>query len=164
MERILDVAAYICDKYTELTKGYIDEMRLHKLLYLSQREMLAFTNKPLFTEAFEGWKYGPVSPTVRGHFDNGTINFEVNDISSDAKTIVDNVIETYKSIPTLELSELTHKELSWKESRNGLRSGENGHRKIKLDDIRLDAMKLRPYDPVWGMYIDEFDDWEEETR
>lgn len=40
-------------------------MKLHKLLYLTQRESLAVTGEPMFTEKFEGWKYGPVCREVR---------------------------------------------------------------------------------------------------
>ena len=60
MERVLDVAQYIMDEYKKMTGETIDEMKLHKLLYFSQRECLALTNKPLFEEQLEGWKYGPV--------------------------------------------------------------------------------------------------------
>ncbi len=30
-----------------------------------------------------------------------------------------------------------------------------------MDDIRKDAEKVRPYDPIWDMYYDEFDNVEE---
>ena len=43
-------------------------MKLHKLLYLSQREALAVTGQPLFQEEFEGWKYGPVCREVRAYY------------------------------------------------------------------------------------------------
>ena len=49
---------YIMDEYKKMTGETIDEMKLHKLLYFSQRECLALTNKPLFEEQLEGWKYG----------------------------------------------------------------------------------------------------------
>ena len=41
MERVLDVAQYIMDEYKKMTGETIDEMKLHKLLYFSQRECLA---------------------------------------------------------------------------------------------------------------------------
>lgn len=34
---------------------------------------------------------------------------------------------------------------------------------LKLDDIREDAKMVRPYDHVWDMYYDEFDDYEPEN-
>ena len=41
----------------------------------------------------------------------------------------------------------------------GLRIGEL--LKLKIEDIRKDAQKVRPYDSIWDMYYDEFDDMEE---
>lgn len=63
-EKILDVAQYIYDEYKRQSGENIDEMKLRKLLYFTQRESLAITNEPLFVENFEGWKYGPVSKEV----------------------------------------------------------------------------------------------------
>ena len=53
------------------------------------------------------------------------------------------------------MSYLTRKYLN---SRRGLKEGENGNRKIKLEDIKEEAKKVRPYDYVWDMYYDEFED------
>ena len=55
MEKILNVAEYIFKEYQRVTGEYIDEMKLQKLLYFSQRESLAILNKPMFSEKFEGW-------------------------------------------------------------------------------------------------------------
>lgn len=50
MEKILDVAQYIYDEYKRQSGEIIYEMKLHKLLYFTQRESLAITNEPLFAE------------------------------------------------------------------------------------------------------------------
>ena len=42
------------------------------------------------------------------------------------------------------------------------KSGENGNRTMKLEDIKKDAEKVRPYDHVYDMYYDEFADSPEE--
>ena len=55
---------------------------------------------------------------------------------------------------------MSHEEISWKNSREGLIDGQIGNVKLKLEDIREDAKKVRPYDYVWDMYYDEFDDME----
>ena len=68
MEKVFDVADYICREYFKLSGERIDEIVLHKLLYFVQRESLALSGKLLFKEEFEGWKYGPVCVTVRNHF------------------------------------------------------------------------------------------------
>lgn len=164
MDKIIDVANYIIEKYSELTKDTketLGEMKLHKLLYFTQRESLAITNEPAFEGDFEGWRYGPVSREVRDCYLEGEIMCCTNEISDSTKYIVNNVILEYGSLTSWKLSELSHKEKSWKNSRVGLAATENGNRLLKLEDIRDDAKKVRPYDHVWDMYYDEFDDYEE---
>lgn len=65
MENILNIAKYILDEYKKISGTPIDEMKLHKLLYFTQRESLAITGEAMFVETFEGWKFGPVSRLVR---------------------------------------------------------------------------------------------------
>lgn len=158
MEKILNVAEYIFREYYRVTGELIDEMKLQKLLYFSQRETLAILNKPLFNEEFEGWKYGPISREIRTVFTEDGINAETEDIKSESKYIINNVILEYGALASWKLSKLSHKEVSWLNSRRGLKEEENGNRKIKLEDIKEDAKKVRPYDYVWDMYYDEFED------
>lgn len=136
----------------------IDEMKLHKLLYFAQRESFAITDRPLFEGEFEGWKYGPVCREIRNSITPDGIIDVVEDVSDECKYIVNNVILEYGSLASWKLSELSHKELSWIHARSGLHEGECGNRKLKLEDIREDARKVRPYDHVWDMYYDEFED------
>ena len=158
MEKILNVAEYIFKECYRVTGELIDEMKLQKRLYFSQRETLAILNKPLFNEEFEGWKYGPISREVRTVFTKDGINTDTEDIKSENKYIINNVILEYGSLASWKLSEISHKEVSWLNSRKDLKDGENGNRKIKLEDIKEDAKKVRPYDHVWDMYYDEFED------
>ena len=161
MEKIVNVAQYIYVKYKETTGEEIDEMKLQKLLYFSQRECIAVTNEPMFPESFEGWKYGPVCRELRGSITpDGIIDYD-SDISDENKYIVNNVIAEYGALASWKLSELSHREKSWLNARVGLKEWENGRNKISLADIRADAEKVRPYDHVWDMYYDEFEDAEE---
>lgn len=160
MEKIINVAQYVFTEYKKITGEIIDEMKLHKLLYFAQRESLAITNEALFEGEFEGWKYGPVCKEIRNSITrDGIIDYD-SDISDECKYIINNIILEYGSLASWKLSELSHKEKSWKNSRAGLSDGENGNRKIKLEDIREDAKKVRPYDHVWDMYYDEFENAE----
>lgn len=158
MDRIIDTAAYVTKRYTELTKEELGEMKLHKLLYFIQRESLAITGEPAFDGVFEGWKFGPVCREVRANFCEGEIICPTNDISERLKYIANNVILEYGSLAAWKLSELSHKDISWQNARRGLSSNDNGSVQLKLSDIRIDASKVRPYDHVWDMYYDEFDD------
>ncbi|WP_304178440.1 Panacea domain-containing protein [Leptotrichia trevisanii] len=160
MEKIINVAQYIFNEYKRVTEEIIDEMKLQKLLYFSQRETFAILNQPLFNEVFEGWKYGPVSREVRTVFTEDGINAQTEDIKSESKYIINNIIQEYGALASWKLSALTHKETSWLNSRKGLKKEENGNVEIKMEDIREDAKKVRPYDYMWDMYYDEFEDYE----
>ena len=158
MDQVINVAQYVFDQYKKVTGEVIDEMKLHKLLYFAQRESLAITNKPLFKGEFEGWKYGPVCKEIRNSITPDGIIDAYENISDESKYVINNVILEYGSLASWKLSELSHKESSWKNARIGLKEGENGNRKLKLEDIREDAKKVRPYDHMWDMYYDEFED------
>lgn len=158
MDKILDVAAYIATKYTELTGEKLSEMKLHKLLYFTQRESLAITGTPAFEGDFEGWMFGPVCREVRQHFFDGRILGVTQTVSDAIQYIANNVIFEYGSLEAWKLSELSHKDISWQNARKGLSPNDVGDKVLELDDIRKDAAKIRPYDHVWGMYYDEFED------
>lgn len=159
MERILDVAQYIYDEYKRQSGESIDEMKLHKLLYFAQRESLAITNEPLFEGDFEGWKYGPVSREVRIHYsDEGFYYKDKKELSAEGAYITKNVILQYGTLASWKLSQLSHDEFSWRNSRKGLAKDENGDVLLMIDDMRKDAEKIRPYDAMYDMYYDEFED------
>lgn len=161
MERIIDVAQYIYDEYKRQSGEVIDEMKLHKLLYLAQRESLAIVNEPLFEEEFEGWKYGPVSREVRTHYTvDGMYYKDKRPLSAGSAYIVKNVILQYGALASWKLSQISYNEFSWQNSRKGLAEGENGDAVLSIADIKKDAEKVRPYDATYDMYYDEFDDAE----
>lgn len=161
MENVLNVAQYIFDEYKRQAKTSIDEMKLHKLLYFAQREAFAITGKQLFDGEFRGWKYGPVCCEIRNAFSPDGIVVDTSPVSDECAYIVNNVVQEYGSIASWKLSELSHKEISWKNARKGLTAEQNGNNLISISDIQEDAKKVRPYDHVWDMYYDEFEDYEE---
>ena len=159
MECVQSVAKYICDEYKRVSGELVDEMKLHKLLYFTQRESLAVTGQPMFDADFEGWRHGPVCREVRASFFNGQIyGTQVHKISPGSAYIARNVIEGYGPYASWKLSELSHRELSWNRARKGLEFSEDGSRPLLIADIRLDAKNVRPYDFLFDMYFDEFDD------
>ena len=162
MERATNVARYICDEYRKMSGEAIDEMKLHKLLYFSQRESFAVTGEPLFRDDFQGWRYGPVCVAVRNGFCQGEMVGESSGILSESSAyIVKNIIMQYGELASWKLSQLSHAESSWINSRKGLAPYENGDVVLSLEDIKKDAEKVRPYDSLWDMYLDEFEDDEE---
>lgn len=135
MYTALQIAAYIMSEQPR-----IDEMRLHKYLYLAQRESFIVSGKPLFEDAFEAWKFGPVIPEVRHAYHSKSLNEYFAD-SYDEKTIkvIEDTIARYKRFSSWGLSRITHNEVSWRNARRGLQDGENGNNPMHVEDIKIDA-------------------------
>lgn len=163
MERAIDVAAYIAQKYREITGDKIDEMKLHKLLYLTQREAFAILDSPIISDPFEGWQHGPVCVCVREAFFDGDVLVATREIPQEIQYIVDNVLHEYGHLASWKLREISHQDSSWIKSRYGLKPDQPGHVILSNEDIKNDASKIRPYDHLWDMYYDEFEDEEEEV-
>lgn len=156
------LANYLVKAYEDFTDSSFDnsELRLHKLMYFVQREALAIDGTPIIDDSFEGWVHGPVIPDLRAFFTEGGLqeDFDESEIGEREKYIVANVLDQYAKYAPWTLREMTHDEISWKNSRVGLDDDERGSKKILIEDIKLDAMNVRIYDHNWGMYLDEFED------
>ena len=142
METVQNVANYVAQKFNNQCGQKIDEMKLHKIMYFIQRESLIQTDEPLFDAVFYGWKFGPVLREVRKMFKDDTFS---NPSDMDEKTleIIDAVFNKYAGRDSWSLSWLTHGEYSWQQSRDGIPEGESGSRPMKLEDIRVDAKRIR---------------------
>ncbi len=144
MENLLNVASYISNRYTTETGAYIDEMKLHKLLYLAQRESFIQTKEPLFKEVFYGWKYGPILKEIRiAYRDDSFLRVISEEVVERIRPIMDKVFEEYASKDSWSLSRLTHGELSWINSRKGIPEEENSDNPMNVDDIAQDAERVR---------------------
>lgn len=153
MAKILDVAQYIISWYKDRTNEDIDELKLHKLLYFSQREQLAITDIPLFNEPLEGWVHGPVSPEVRSHFEKEVgILYPTEEISDKEKAVIETVMLEFSPLASWRLRELSHNEISWINSRKGLTPKDRGNKIISLDDIRTDARKVTYSDELYSLF------------
>lgn len=122
----------------------IDELKLHKLLYLAQRESLIRRKKPLFKEECLAWKYGPVILEVRKACQEGDIFTKPQPcerIPKDQREVIDFVFETYADRSSWSLSALTHEEVSWNHARMLPDTG-GGHRVMSIYDIGCDARRV----------------------
>lgn len=144
MENVLNVAAHIAQDYFSEYGQQIDEMKLHKLMYFAQRESLIQTDKPLFKATFYGWKYGPVLKEIRSVYKDGTFtSIKPQKFLTDCIMILKKVMEEYAGKDSWSLSRLTHGEMSWKKSRIGVPEDENSDRPMRLEDIRVDAERIK---------------------
>ena len=142
MEKTLCVAKLCNDLFRAENGTNMDQMRMHKMMYLVQRESLMYYNEPLFASEFQGWKFGPVLVEVRSEYMTGNMfRSVVAVLSQKAKELVKSVYERYKNMSSWKLSSLSHGELSWKSAREGLSASENGTVVLKLADMRVDAAR-----------------------
>ncbi|AWT27316.1 hypothetical protein Csp1_25680 [Corynebacterium provencense] len=137
-QAVLDAASYVLQKFEEP----ISTMKLQKLVFLSHAWHLAFTDEPLVSEAFEAWRYGPVSRSLyRQHRQEREVNaIDAGDptrLSAKGKIIVDAVVKNYGALGGIDLSDLTHKAGSpWHtvRIRNNL-SRDDSSRELIPDDL-----------------------------
>ena len=142
MEKTLCVAKFFNELYKADNGLNMDQMRMHKMMYLAQRESLMYSKEPLFDSEFQGWRYGPVLVEVRSEYVTGDMfRFVLDDLSEKSKKMVTSVYQRYKNLSSWKLSSLSHGELSWKCSREGLDAEENGTVALKLADMRVDAAR-----------------------
>lgn len=144
MESVVQIASYIYERYQREFGQRIDEMKLHKLLYFTQRECIVQTGQPLFPEEFLAWKYGPVIIEIRDVYKNDTLNeVPAHDTIALYADVLDVVFKKYARKDSWSLARLSHGELSWENGRKGLSPTENGLQKMNLADIRKDAERIK---------------------
>lgn len=144
MEKLMEIASYICTRYQKDFGKRIDEMKLHKILYFMQRESLVQLDEPMFAEKFQAWKYGPVLVSIRQMYHDDKLHASLSRLSvSKYKSVFDKVFQQYASKDSWSLSCLTHGEYSWQKARIGIPEGENSCNEIELEDIRKDAKRIQ---------------------
>ena len=123
--------------------GEISAMKLHKLCYYAQAWHLVWHDKPIFKEAIEAWRYGPVTPHLYSkHKDSFSIkkNFfkgqKLEQLSQIQLETIDKVVDYYNKYDAQQLSDLTHQEEPWKRARSGLSESDRSNNVIRLEDIQ----------------------------
>lgn len=121
---VFDVATYILEKC-----GAMTTMKLQKLAYYSQAWSLVWEDRPIFNEEFQAWANGPVAPALynyhKGQYyiEKCTLGNAAN-LTAEDLTTIDSIIAHYGDKPSQWLSDLTHSEQPWLESRKGYSPGE----------------------------------------
>ena len=151
MKDMMTVAAYIYDRYQRDFDEKIDEMKLQKLMYFAQRESLIRTGEPLFEGDFYGWRFGPVLKELRTPYKEEAFAAGVTDADmADEMEVLDEVFKDYAHKDAWSLSRLSHGEICWKRSRKGVSPYDSSDNMIPLDDIRLDAQRMRERREMFG--------------
>lgn len=139
MPTVSDVAKYILE-----ARGETSALKLQKLLYYAQAWTLAWDDAPLFKEKIEAWANGPVIPALYQKH-KGRFSLKPSDIAGDSSKItkaqqanIDKVLSYYGDKTPQWLSDLTHMEAPWLETRAeaNLKDGERGNAAIPLERIQ----------------------------
>jgi uncharacterized phage-associated protein len=130
MAHVCDVAAYILQKCGPMTAW-----KLQKLVYYAQAWSLVWDQRPLFNGRIEAWANGPVSPELysqhRGQFVVTNIAVGNPDmLDATAIETVDAVLSYYGGMHPQQLSDLTHAEAPWRDTRGELLPGIASTREI----------------------------------
>lgn len=122
---------HVARRLVELADGSLTPLKLQKLAYYCQAWSLVWEDRPIFQEDFQAWANGPVSPdlyerhrgtyVIAGDFLSEFAKFDFNDAD---KHTMSQVLAFYGNKEPFYLSELTHKELPWREARGTTPMGE----------------------------------------
>ncbi|MDE7081975.1 MAG: DUF4065 domain-containing protein [Muribaculaceae bacterium] len=137
-------AKYLIDRYEQESGNTLDEMKLHKLLYFTQRESFVLLGKPMFLDKFEAWKYGPVMRCLRqAHWKSQAQSVLPED--SEYIQVLEDTLRRYASMDSWTLSNISHGETCWQKAKDK----EVGSTPVAIEtsDIEYDAkiIKYRRY-------------------
>jgi len=122
MANVHDVAAYILSKKKPMTA-----MKLQKLVYYCQAWSLVWDESKLFPEKIEAWANGPVVPELfrkhKGNYLVSQLEGNPEALSPTERDTIDSVLKFYGDRSSQWLSDLTHQEDPWRDSRSGLPMG-----------------------------------------
>ena len=122
--------------------------------------------EPLFEESFESWEEGPVLPEQHFFFEEGYDPFEpleMKKLTEREQFILDRIVFAYGQYEGWYLADLARREASWRSSRPGPAAEETKPKLLELADIREDAKKVRMYDTLFDIYLDELENFEGEV-
>lgn len=168
MPKLKQLARYLVYSYESHTAARFgdNELKLQLLLYFAQRECLALVGEPLLEESFEGWEEGPVLPELHFFFEEGYDPFEpleMKKLTEREQFILDRIVLAYGQYEGWYLADLVRRETAWRKSRTGLAPESAGPKLLELVDIRADAKKVRLYDTLFDVYLDELEEFESEV-
>lgn len=140
MISVLKVASYLIDRYSRVSGQKMDEMKLHKLLYFTQKECIIQLCEPMFAEEIRAWKYGPVVPCIRMAYKRDELHEKLTgDEEMRYQTVFDALFEIYGKRSSWTLVTLSHCEKSWERARVGFGEYESSDVPMKMEDIYEDA-------------------------
>ena len=168
MPKLSQLARYLVYSYENHTAARFgdNELKLQTMLYFAQRECLALVGERLFEESFEGWEEGPVLPELHFFFEEGYDPFEpleMKKLTEREQYVLDRIVFAYGQYEGWYLADLARCEISWRNSRSGPAAESTQPKCLELADIHEDAKKVRIYDTLFDVYLDELEEFEGEV-
>lgn len=121
----------------------LTHLRLQKLLYYVQGYALALLNRPLFEDAIEAWRHGPVVRSVYHVFADyedaplpAREGCELVHLNDEEKDFVQSVWEEHKRYSASALREKTHNEEPWRHVWDNRPSDDRCSERIDHDLLR----------------------------
>jgi uncharacterized phage-associated protein len=115
-----DVAHFFIWKSSQCEGGSaVSNLKLQKLLYYAKGFYQALYDTPLFPEALQAWRHGPVVPGVYHSFKNcggnpiGANAFDPSKFTEDQLSFLEEVWEIYGQFSAWKLRELSHCDKPW---------------------------------------------------
>ena len=135
MASILDVAKFVLEESARTSRPEVSTMKLQKICYFVQGWYLAINNgRPMFSEDFYAWKYGPVNPALYDFCEDkvsvttNSIEFSgvTPDLSAYQKDFIKKVLTACDPYTGLQLADMTSTHVAWQKAGAGMRkSGED---------------------------------------
>ena len=168
MPKLSKLARYLVYSYENHTAARFgdNELKLQTMIYFAQRECLALVGERLFEESFEGWEEGPVLPELHFFFEEGYDPFEpleMKKLTEREQYVLDRIVFAYGQYEGWYLADLARCEISWRNSRSGPAAESTQPKCLELADIHEDAKKVRIYDTLFDVYLDELEEFEGEV-
>ena len=138
---IHDVCDLIIVKMDE-ADGYLNLLKLQKLVFYTQALYLAFYDTPLFDGKFQAWVHGPVSRELYDRFrDTKTLysdvtiadirkGFDGGHLSEEVQEHIGDVLDAYGKYSGAQLEAMTHREDPWLKAREGFARTDRCEREI----------------------------------
>lgn len=132
----------------------LSPMKIQKILFFSNSDLLVSTGQPLFQQLFEAWDYGPVNPSIykefkrfkdrpirgRAHaFDpvKATTYTPRCILEPEVESALRESYDFYKRFSAIALSDLSHSKAgAWRQARSLFANGLNSDRLISTDLIK----------------------------
>lgn len=120
--KILDLAYYLINNYTDKSPDGITPLKLQKLLYYIYVWNIVEDKKILETE-FLKWEHGPVNKLIYDNFKKYGKNqipsneYPEVEISQEGKNFIDFIAANYAQFSAITLSAMTHQDAPWKETK-----------------------------------------------